>query len=271
MKRCLEIITAIIVILMIIGALLVASKRGTLDKSKNILNWTDNREFKEETKELEISDGLLTFDLDIPNTSIEILKGDIDTVKITCSGKSNYNIEQKGNNINIDKERHKLSIFEWGNFLEKVVIVVPSDVAASYFADMSNGDVNISGILANDIEIDTSNGDINFYNIKANAEIEVSTSNGAIDAEKVNANKIKLDSSNGKANVKNIKSDEIIIDTSNGSINAYECYGRRVELDTSNGSITLENLENKDFVIDELEISTSNGRENINANYKNKK
>lgn len=271
MKRGLEIITAIIVILIVIGALLVASKRGTLDKNRNIFNWTDDREFKEVTKELEISDKLLTFDLDIPNTSLEILNGDTDKVKVTCSGKNNYNIEQKGSNISIEKERYKFSLFNWGNFSEKVIIVVPSDAVASYFADMSNGDINISGIIATNIEIDTSNGEINFYDIQVNNEIEVSTSNGTINIEKITANKMKFDSSNGKANVKNIKADEITIDTSNGSINAYECYGREVELDTSNGSITLENLEDKDFIINELETSTSNGHENINANYKYKK
>ena len=293
MKRKYEIITSILVVIIIIGALIFAGRRGTLKSDRSLFNWNNTVSSKnEETiKEFTPNDGVVKFNLDIPNTSLEVISTTEKNVKIECIsyGESKYYIKQNGNNVVIQKDED-LSIFNWNEKGGKVKILIPTGILSSYYADMSNGQVSISNIDIEDIDIETSNGNVDIENLNVNNDIIIESSNGRINVNTLVANNIEFDSSNGEVLLENIDGKDINVDTSNGRINvnqcwgeeielntsnaeikAFECYGREVVLDTSNGDITLENLEDKEFVIDKLKVSTSNAEENINANYKSKK
>lgn len=289
MKRKYEIITVVLVVILVIGALIFAGRRGTLKRE----NWnvSKNDRNEEVTKEFIPADGTVKFNLDIPNTSLEVISTEESSVKIECvaNGEGRYYISQSGNNVTIEKDE-KFSIFNWNNKTGKVKILIPNGVISAYYGDLSNGKINISNIDTEEIDIDTSNGDIKIENLNVNNNIEIETSNASINVnvlvakninfdssngevilENVNGNEIKVDTSNGKISVSECRGNEIELDTSNSEIMAYECYGKEVVLDTSNGDITLENIKDKEFIIDELEVSTSNAEENINANYNHKK
>ncbi|MEN8078242.1 DUF4097 family beta strand repeat-containing protein [Clostridioides difficile] len=289
MKRKYEIITVVLVVILVIGALIFAGRRGTLKRE----NWnvSKNDRNEEVTKEFIPADGAVKFNLDIPNTSLEVISTEESSVKIECvaNGEGRYYISQSGNNVTIEKDE-KFSIFNWNNKTGKVKILIPNGVISAYYGDLSNGKINIFNIDTEEIDIDTSNGDIKIENLNVNNNIEIETSNASINVnvlvakninfdssngevilEKVNGNEIKVDTSNGKISVSECRGNEIELDTANSEIMAYECYGNEVVLDSSNGDITLENIKDKDFIIDELEVSTSNAEENINANYNHKK
>ena len=293
MKRKYEIITSILVVIIIIGALIFAGERGSLKKEGNLFNWnnTVNSKKEETIKEFIPNDGVVKFDLDIPNTDLEVISTSEKNVKIECIsyGAGKYYIKQNGNNVVIEKDED-FSIFNWNEKGGNVKILIPTGVLSSYYADMSNGKVSISNIDIEDIDIETSNGNVDIENLNVNNDIGIETSNGRIKVNTLVANNIEFDSSNGEVIVENIAGKDINIDTSNGRIDvnecrgaeielntsnaeieAFECYGKEVILDTSNGDITLENLKDKEFMIDKLRVSTSNAEEKINANYKSKK
>ena len=289
MKRKYEIITVVLVVILVIGALIFAGRRGTL--KREIWNVSKNDRNEEVTKEFIPADGAVKFNLDIPNTSLEVISTEESSVKIECvaNGEGRYYISQSGNNVTIEKDE-KFSIFNWNNKTGKVKILIPNGVISAYYGDLSNGKINIFNIDTEEIDIDTSNGDIKIENLNVNNNIEIETSNASINVnvlvakninfdssngevilEKVNGNEIKVDTSNGKISVSECRGNEIELDTANSEIMAYDCYGNEVVLDTSNGDIILENIKDKDFIIDELEVSTINAEENINANYNHKK
>ncbi len=293
MKRKYEIITSILVVIIIIGTLIFAGKRGTLKRDRSLFNEGNAEINKNENtiKEFVPDDSVVKFNLNIPNTSLEVISTSEESVRIECNsyGKSKYYIKQRGNKVTIKKDE-EFSIFNWNEKGGKVKILIPKGILSSYYGDMSNGYVSISNINVEDIDIETSNGSIDIDNLNVNNDIEIESSNGRININSLVANNIKFYSSNGKVLLENIDGKDINIDTSNGGINvnecrsdeielntsnaeieAFECYGKEVILDTSNGDITLENVKDKEFVIDKLKVSTSNAEENINAKYNSKK
>lgn len=287
MDKKYEIITSILVVIVIIGALIVAGKRGIREKHSYIINWNNIENYKGEevVKEFIPNNGVISFNLDLPNTSLEIMSTSEKNVKVECisNGKSKYYINQNGNNV-IVKRKKRFSIFNKDK--GKVKILVPEEVLSTYDAEMSNGSVRINNINIQDIDIETSNGNINIENLNVKNDVQIDSSNGKINAKNLVANDIEFDSSNGEIVLENIKGndinidtsnarisvnecsgDKIELDTSNAQIKAIECYGREVILDTSNGDVTLENLNDKNFIIDKLKVDTSNGEKTINANY----
>lgn len=287
MNRKYEIITSILVVIVIIGALIFAGKRGVLKEHSNIFNWNNKENYNddESIKEFIPSDGIVNFNLDLPNTSLEIMSTQEKSVKVECIsyGKNKYYINQNGDNV-VVKKKKRFSIFNKDK--GKVKILVPEEVLSTYDAEMSNGSVKISNINIQDIDVEASNGNVNIENLNVKNDIQIDSSNGKINAKNLVANDIEFDSSNGEIVLENVKGnyinidtsnarisvnecigDKIELDTSNAQIKAIECYAKEVILDTSNGDVTLENLKDKAFIIDKLKVDTSNGEKNINANY----
>lgn len=292
MNKKFEVITAGFVVIIVIGALIFANVKGTLNKSENIFAEGDITSSKESiVKEFIPSDDLVNFNIDVSNASLEIIKTDEKEIKIQCTNNNNskYRIRQRDNEIIIEK-KERFRLLKWNNRGDNIKIEIPSTLIATIEADTSNGTIILNDIEANNIDIGTSNGQISIENVNAKEDIEIETSNGEIEVTNLSAENIILDSSNSQAVLNNINGKEIkvdtsnaeikinecignkvVLDTSNGEIEAYECYAKDIKLDTSNADITLENLNDKDFIIEDLEVSTSNASENINANYNNKK
>ena len=287
-----EIITAGLVVIVVIGAIIFANVKGTLNKGKDIFDEKDITSSKWNIlKEFIPNDDLVKFNIDAPNASLEIIKTDEKEIKIQCTNNDNsqYKINQKGNDIIIEK-KEKLELFKWNIKGDNIKIEIPSTLIASIDADTSNGAIILNDIEANNIYMDTSNGEIIVENVNVKEDIKIDTSNGGIEVlnvsaeniildssnseailNNINGKKIKVDISNGEIKVNECRGNKVVLDTSNGEIEAYECYANNLKLDTSNAEITLENLKDKEFVIDILEVSTSNASENINAKYNNKK
>ena len=292
MNEKFEIITAGLVVIVVIGAIIFANVKGTLNKGKDIFDEKDITSSKWNIlKEFIPNDDLVKFNIDAPNASLEIIKTDEKEIKIQCTNNDNsqYKINQKGNDIIIEK-KEKLELFKWNIKGDNIKIEIPSTLIASIDADTSNGAIILNDIEANNIYMDTSNGEIIVENVNVKEDIKIDTSNGGIEVlnvsaeniildssnseailNNINGKKIKVDISNGEIKVNECRGNKVVLDTSNGEIEAYECYANNLKLDTSNAEITLENLKDKEFVIDILEVSTSNASENINAKYNNKK
>ncbi len=266
MNRKYEIITSILVVIVIIGALIFAGKRGVLKEHSNIFNWNNKENYNddESIKEFIPSDGIVNFNLDLPNTSLEIMSTQEKSVKVECIsyGKNKYYINQNGNDV-VVKKKKRFSIF--GNH-STITLYTLNDKGEVSEVQLCKG-VYIENLnVKNDIQIDSSNGKINAKNLVAN-DIEFDSSNGEIVLENVKGNDINIDTSNARISVNECIGDKIELDTSNAQIKAVECYAREIILDTSNGDVTLENLKDKAFIIDKLKVDTSNGEKNINANY----
>lgn len=273
MKRILEISTVIIIIFIIIGALITADRKGTLDKKENFFSfiWSDNNEKNEITKEFEITDDNMNFNVDISNSSVEVISTNENKIKVECIyyGNTNFYIDQKQDKIIVkSNKRRNFSLFNWNSKDGQVKIYIPQSVIGEYCLDTSNGFISFSDVKVKGIDGNTSNGLISLKNVEGNGKIKIESSNGGITIDDVISEEVILDSSNGDVKINKVKGEYLEIDTSNGGINAEEVYCKEVNFDTSNGSVYLDNIEDKEYVIDKIKVSTSNGSKDINANYK---
>ncbi len=126
----------------------------------------------------------------------------------------------------------------------------------------SNGEVSITNVDFNSIDIITSNGEINLSNIILGTDLTVITSNGVIKIQDITVSEIgdlHVQSSNGSIVIDNVNFASYVISTSNGAV---ELSGLNEELQdgldltvsTSNGSIDMTNV-----YVDEIILETSNG------------
>ena len=114
MNKKFEIITAGLVVIVVIGAIIFANVKGTLNKGKDIFDEKDITSSKWNIlKEFIPNDDLVKFNIDAPNASLEIIKTDEKEIKIQCTNNDNsqYKINQKGNDIIIEK-KEKLELFK---------------------------------------------------------------------------------------------------------------------------------------------------------------
>lgn len=167
MNKKFEIITAGLVVIVVIGAIIFANVKGTLNKGKDIFDEKDITSSKWNIlKEFIPNDDLVKFNIDAPNASLEIIKTDEKEIKIQCTNNDNsqYKINQKGNDIIIEK-KEKLELFKWNIKGDNIKIEIPSTLIASIDADTSNGAIILNDIEANNIYMDTSNGEIIVENV----------------------------------------------------------------------------------------------------------
>lgn len=190
MNKKFEIITAGLVVIVVIGAIIFANVKGTLNKGKDIFDEKDITSSKWNILKEFIPNGdLVKFNIDAPNASLEIIKTDEKEIKIQCTNNDNsqYKINQKGNDIIIEK-KEKLELFKWNIKGDNIKIEIPSTLIASIDADTSNGEIEAYECYANNLKLDTSNAEITLENLKDKEFVidilEVSTSNAS---ENINA------------------------------------------------------------------------------------
>ena len=83
MNKKFEIITAGLVVIVVIGAIIFANVKGTLNKGKDIFDEKDITSSKWNIlKEFIPNDDLVKFNIDAPNASLEIIKTDEKEIKI---------------------------------------------------------------------------------------------------------------------------------------------------------------------------------------------
>lgn len=225
------------------------------------------------TEEIDIANSNVKFNLNVPNTKVEIHTGNNDNIIVNCSyNNDKFIIDNNGDTINIKREESygSISIFDFSTEGGELEIIVPESLIGNYIVESTNGSIEINDIKANNIDIESRNGNFEIEDIIVDGEVKIDVNNGRIVAEDISAIAVNFETTNGFVNIENINTDFIRVGTTNGFIKVYNCYSKDVTLKTTNGAITLEN-EDKNYQIENLDVNTTNGKENINASYKNRK
>lgn len=226
------------------------------------------------TEEIEVNNNNVSFKLNVPNTKVEIYSGTTNKVIVNCwynNENDKFIIDNNENTINITRKESygSINLFDFLSIGGTVEIIVPESVIGNYTVEATNGSIEINDIKATNIDIETTNGNFEISDITAEGEVKINTNNGIVVAEDINAESVNFETTNGLVNTENIRANNIRVRTTNGLIKAYDCYSKELTLRTTNGAITLDN-EDREYQIENLDVKTTNGKETINANYKNR-
>ena len=227
------------------------------------------------TEEIDITNSNVNLNLNVPNTKVEIYSGTSNKVIVNCwynNENDKFIIDNNEDTINIRRKESygSINFFDFSGVVGTVEIIVPQSVIGNYKVEATNGSIEINDIKAANIDIRTTNGNCEIGDITAEGEVKISTNNGRVVGEDINAALVNFETTNGLVDLEDIKTDNIRVRTTNGLIKAYNCYSKDITLRTTNGAITLEN-EDKNYQIENLDVDTTNGKETINANYKNRR
>lgn len=227
------------------------------------------------TEEIDITNSNINLNLNVPNTKVEIYSGTSNKIIVNCwynNENDKFIIDNNEDTINIKRRESygSINLFDFSDSVGTLEIIVPQSVIGNYKVEATNGSIEINDINATNIEIESTNGNFEIGDITAEGKVNIDTNNGKIVAEDINATSINFETANGVVGVEDIKANDISVRTKNGVIKAYNCYAKDVTLRTTNGAITLEN-EDKSYQIENLDVNTTNGKEIINASYKNRK
>ena len=135
--------------------------------------------------------------------------------------------------------------------------------------DTMNGTVELVDLeVASPSEIETTNGNI-VIRSSVFTKVDMETTNGRIDIRDFNAEETNLSTTNGRITLESINDGSALntvleADTTNGEISLMNVYVNDVTLSTTNGSIEYDN-DDTTFILDDLDVSTTNGSEDINV------
>lgn len=227
------------------------------------------------TQEIDVASSNIKFNLNVPNTKVEIYSGTNNRIIVNCwynNENDKFTIDSNEDTINIKRKESygTINLFDFSSIAGTVEIIVPESIIGNYTVEATNGNIDINDIKASNIDIETTNGNFEIGDITVEGEVKINTNNGRVVAEDINAESISFETTNGLVDIEDIKSNDIRVRTTNGLIKAYNCYSKDIILRTTNGAITLEN-EDKNYQIENLDVNTTNGKETVNANYKNRK
>lgn len=277
MKKYFAISSIIAVIMIIVGGI---GLLATGEAFSGISFGNNGVEFKgavkSMTEEIEVSNNNININLNVPNTKVEIYSGTTNKVIINCwynNENDKFVVDNSEDTINIIRKeaRGSINIFDFSNMVGTVEIIVPENLVGNYKVEATNGSIEINDISAVNIDIETTNGNFEISDITAEGEININTNNGRVVGEDINAASVNFKTTNGLVNLENIKASDINVRTTNGLIKAYDCYGKDLTLRTTNGAVTLENESDRQYQIENLDVETTNGKETVNANYKNRR
>ena len=153
----------------------------------------------------------------------------------------------------------------------RLQIIVPKDVAASWYIRSISGDISVEKLIMGTLHIQSSSGDIGITGVTANKAF-LKASSGDITASNNTLQELQFESSSGDVEFVTIQGD-INGKASTGDISVTNQQGERMELQTSSGDIKLKNsvAENgqlltssgdigvSHFVMGNVSISTSSG------------
>ena len=227
------------------------------------------------TQEIDVASSNIKFNLNVPNTKVEIYSGTNNRIIVNCwynNENDKFTIDSNEDTINIKRKESygTINLFDFSSIAGTVEIIVPESIIGNYTVEATNGNIDINDIKASNIDIETTNGNFEIGDITVEGEVKINTNNGRVVAEDINAESISFETTNGLVDIEDIKSNDIRVRTTNGLIKAYNCYSKDIILRTTNGAIILEN-EDKNYQIENLDVNTTNGKETVNANYKNRK
>lgn len=254
-------------------------------------------EYSENERIIDNEGWKLTGNVDVGN--IEFHRHDSDEIMIEASVIDNadmsIDIDESTKTVNVENDIE----FPFFNFTglvnlfrnesQTIDIFMPSDFEFdSVTIEHMNGGMVLRDMTMNSLEIETMNGTIELIevDIASPSEIETTngniivrssvmesvdleTTNGRIDIREFSVNNLTLDTTNGRITLDSINDSsasdtELQASTTNGEITLNNVYMNDVSLSTTNGSIAYDN-DDKTFILDALEVSTTNGSEDINV------
>lgn len=172
---------------------------------------------------------------------------------------------------------------------QTVDIYLPNDFNFdSVEIEHMNGGMTLRDMTLNTLDIDTMNGNLELINVTVVANSDIETTNGNINVRSSALDRADMETTNGRIDIRELMVTNLKLDTTNGritleSINDSSASGTELEASTTNGEITLDNVymndvtlsttngsvhfDNADtaFILDNLDVSTTNGSEDINV------
>ena len=130
-----------------------------------------------------------------------------------------------------------------------VIIKLPRSFGGNIIAKTTNGAIKINGISANDINAKTTNGSAQLENVSVGGgKLEVETKNGALRVQNIATNYAELHTSNGSVTLTSVATPKLIVSTSNGSMNLSCITAQTMNATSSNGSIQFNAIAVSDSI-----------------------
>jgi DUF4097 and DUF4098 domain-containing protein YvlB len=187
------------------------------------------------------------------NTNNLIIKPDNQSqhFRVTIRGRSRYNkfnLESIAGELNIIEDR-PVFVFEIFNVITKLetTLWVPSYFSGDINAAVSNGEINVTGVQGNMLNLKNSVSSSYVSNCRFN-EYAVHSSAGKVEMNKCDGNKILIKASAGSVTVEET-SGALEVQASAGNVHIFNKNQKmgKVKVDASAGSVKLEALETQEL------------------------
>lgn len=256
MKSKIAKVILIIILVLIIIALINFMIYAIINKNKefkmkfSLITFGDNTE-KIFEKEYEPED-LDKINVDVSSSNVSIEKADIDKIKITAYGDKEEKINETINNNELSITKNKMRVFIFAMFYwcdEKIIIQVPNDCDEEFNIHTSSGDIAVTNLENNIINLETSSGKIECGNIN-NGELKSSSGDIVVG----NGNEVKIQASSG--DIKAGDFNKLSAEASSGDIEVGKIGESSIK--TSSGKILVESAKR-------LQAKASSGEIDINT------
>ena len=171
------------------------------------------------------------------NSDIELIKTDLDNIKIVIYGSKKDKIDyDETNKLNINFIQETCKFFCINNKKGKVLLYIPSSYDKNIIIKTDVGNVKVDDLISLNIDITTNVGDVN---IKSINEAVINTDVGKVNIFKVNS-KVRID------DIKNTKNSKIYTDIGDITIKSINDVNINYKNDIGDKNV---NKNNKDSMI----------------------
>ena len=266
MKAFKKLLIFIAVVLVLVGGILI----GIGIKNRSFEQTYGERVETIYEPEAEFNDISIKADI----SDFVIVKSEDDKVRITCdeTEKIFSKVNVSNNTLYIEQkdtrawyEKIVVFTFPWHKAL-LVTVALPKDEYQKFTLDQSTGDLSISDISFDDVNVKKSTGDIEVKNVNVVNTLSLTTSTGDVAIENVKAKEALVKTSTGTEILKNvITTERINLKASTGDIKFSGIDSKSITIKTSTGDIRGDVLTAKTFKVhgDEVKYPNTTGDECI--------
>src|SRR5690606_7404477 len=205
------------------------------------------------------------------NGVVELLPTDNKKISVEVTGnipknqKYNFNVDEKGNTVNIEFKEKGWKLINFNFFSKgiKIKVYVPNKTYERIQAGTNNGRVYATDLNADDILLSSDNGRIQLENVKGKT-IEAESSNGRIELNNVTATSMNIQSDNGRIQLNDVDGN-IKSSSKNGGITLKtNDIDHSIDLSSNNGKIVVQTKSEPQNAT--IVINTDNGKITIFGN-----
>ena len=194
------------------------------------------------------------------NTEIEIKAGSTDQITFHLFERDTdyYDVLLNDGTLQVLKNSDD-AIFRFdADFSQsRMIVELPASMLGSVEVNNDNGDIDASGINAENLVMSTSNASISLTDSTVEKDITLTDDNASYRIDSVTCGgKFNASTSNSSVEVSNIDASDLYLKTSNGQINAGTLAAGTIELKTSNARIEADGIH----IEKSLKMETSNGK-----------